>query len=341
MAFDSFFPYPEYDWQATERWLEKKAAKGHRLIPGGNMPGIAAFEHTAPAKIRYRLIPREGKRLGKAADIPPPEEALELYKEMGWEYLSNRGPFYIFSSDDPNAPEPSTDPRVLAMALQPAVLYTLAETLLWSVFIFFQLSRIGVLETAVTRNAPFWLLIPLPLILAMGGRIAGWIRLFSQWLRCRGGEVPVSKRRLWLPDNIALACCLMLVLLFAHMGMGPTVAVPSEVYENYTRHEDCRWPFTVPGATVEQADAVSFRTFATEENWGYDGYIRMPDGSQDDIYIDYADFHSPLFARLYAWELQWHHRSDLILCRGTEVWRIRTGVTIENPESIFFSGKEE
>ena len=342
MAFDLLFPYPEYDWQATERWLQKKAAKGHRLLPGGNLRGFAAFERSAPAAIRYRLIPREGRKLyHKPMDEPPATDALELYRVMGWEYLTNHGPFYIFASEDPDAPEPSTDPRVLAMALKPAAIYSVLETVAWLLFVRLQATRIGFLEAAVTRNDPFWLLLPVPLVLAIGGRMAACVRLIRSWLRCRRGEVPGPGRRLWMSDHMGLAACLMLALLCVHMGRQPAAAVPSETCDNYVRHEEAQWPFTIPGATVTESSAASFTTFATRENWSYDGELALTDGRREEIYIDCADFHSSLLARWYAWELRWQHPDDLILRRGTEVWRVNTDLPIDDPESVFLPERRE
>ena len=79
MAIDLFYPHPEYDFKATERWLEKKARKGRHLVPGGNLNGFAAFEKGEPAQVRYRLVPTGRSGYRRADDDPPAEEELELF----------------------------------------------------------------------------------------------------------------------------------------------------------------------------------------------------------------------------------------------------------------------
>lgn len=340
MAIDLFYPHPEYDFKATERWLEKKARHGWRMVPGGNLNYLAAFERADPAEYRYRLVPTGNTGLTRADDVPPNAAALELYGEMGWEYVTNRSGFHIFRTADPNAPEPDTDPRILALALKPTVKGAVWNTLFWLLFIALQIFRVPLLETAVSRNAPSWLLFPIPLAITAASRLASCIRLLRYRHICSKGQFPEVKRRLYLPDNFILAACLTLILvnLFGNQSLANTP--PAEIYDNYVVHEGQEWPFTIPGAVVTKPDAVSFTTFATRENWGYDGYIVMPDGSQDDIYIDYADFHSELFAKLYAWELE-HRTQNLIVHQGTEVYVIRTSVTIEDPDSVFFPERRE
>lgn len=341
MAIDLFYPHPEYDFKATERWLEKKARRGWRMIPGGNLGGLAAFERAEPAELRYRLVPTGHTGITRTDDDPPNASALELYREMGWEYLTNRSGFHIFRTEAPDAPEPDTDPRILALALRPTVKGAIWNTLFWLLFIGLQLFRLPYFGTAVSRNNPAWLLFPIPLAIAALSRLASCIRLLRYRHICSKGRFPEVKRRLYLPDNFILAACLMLILvnLFGTGSLATTP--PDELYDDYVRHETYEWPFTIPGAVVEQADAVSYTTFATCENWGYDASIVMPDGSQDDIYIDYADFHSELFARLYAWEHQWHHRWGMVLRQGSEVYVIRTNVTIEDPYTVFFPERSE
>ena len=100
--------------------------------------------------------------------------------------------------------------------------------------------------------------------------------------------------------------------------------------------EGQEWPITIPDAVVTKPDVVSYRTFATRETQGFDGYIVMPDNSQGAIYIDYLDFHSEFLAKWYGWELEHYYGETQVLQKGTEVWQIRSTVTIENPDTIFF-----
>lgn len=340
MAIDLFYPHPQYDWKATERWLEKKARKGWRLIPGGNLNDLAAFERAEPTEIRYRLVPTGKTGLTRPDDDPPNADALELYRQMGWEYVTTRGAFHIFRTETPCAPEPDTDPQVLAMALKPTVKRAIWDSLGWLLFVSVQIVFHTPFYLAVWENDPLWLLLYLPLAVTALSRLFSCLRLIRYRRVCSKGRFPDVRRRLYLPDNFLLAACLMLALVGFFAPQTAPPAPPSQRYDDYVLYEDYEWPFTIPGAVVEKTDAVSYTTFATRENWGYDGYIVMPDGSQDDIYIDYADFHSGLLAKWYAWELQRNRKNDLILQHGTEVYRINTNITIEDPEAVFFPKKE-
>ena len=123
MEVKRFPPCPDYDIRGTEHWLEEMAAKGYRLCRGYAFQyGFAYFITEAPRKIRYRLVPIRKIRSTiadpSALQEEPDAETVKFHADFGWEYVTYRGQFWIFATEDPNAPELDTDPQVQAIALK-------------------------------------------------------------------------------------------------------------------------------------------------------------------------------------------------------------------------------
>lgn len=99
-------PVSMYDVAGLEKWLEKLAAQG--LFLKKYRPLVCTFEKGEPRRVRYRLEPYP---CSLAADFP--DDMVELFRECGWEHVGavNRE-MLIFSSADPHAPEPHTDPDI-------------------------------------------------------------------------------------------------------------------------------------------------------------------------------------------------------------------------------------
>lgn len=116
-------PCPDYDIRGTEHWLEEMAAKGYRLCRGYAFQyGFAYFVTEPPRKIRYRLVPIRKIHTTladpSALQEEPDEDTVKFHRDFGWEYVTYRGQFWIFSCEDPHAPELDTDPQVQAIALK-------------------------------------------------------------------------------------------------------------------------------------------------------------------------------------------------------------------------------
>ena len=111
-------PCPQYDVSGMECWLADMAKQGFLLQKDGFFAGVATFEKTTPQTIIYQLQPAE-KYTSMLSDNggDPDEEAIELSREYGWEYVAKRGEFYIYRTSDPNARAFHTDPEVQALAM--------------------------------------------------------------------------------------------------------------------------------------------------------------------------------------------------------------------------------
>lgn len=117
-------PVARYDIAATEKWLEKMAAKGLFYHADLNskyflnlffLGNVAQFEMGQPKPgRRYRLDVNPDFYNG------PTGQMRELYQQAGWEYagyLCDRA-FFVYYTDDPLAVEPYTDPHSQGDSLQ-------------------------------------------------------------------------------------------------------------------------------------------------------------------------------------------------------------------------------
>ena len=105
-------PCHSYDLEGIQTWLENLAMSGLHL--SGRAPGFLLFEKGSPCKSRYRLEPNPNTfdRYRKShADLR------YLAGEFGWEFVLRYGAFDIYRTDNADAPELNTDPRVQAMAM--------------------------------------------------------------------------------------------------------------------------------------------------------------------------------------------------------------------------------
>lgn len=89
-----------WDYGKNESWYSDMALKGLHLQDIGNF--LVTFEKGQPKKTKYRI---------EILEDNPSQEQLDLYKEYGWELVTNKKIFYVFSSpQEDNAPELHTDP---------------------------------------------------------------------------------------------------------------------------------------------------------------------------------------------------------------------------------------
>ena len=144
-------PCPSYDVEGTEAWLTDLAREGLLLEADGFFAGFAAFEKTAPTRVKYRLEAAQKHASLWSEDGGEPDEAqVELCAQYRWEYVARHGQFYIYRSADPSARELNTDPKVQALALN-AVKKRLASDLIsllvWTVLYPLLFLRAGLFTT--------------------------------------------------------------------------------------------------------------------------------------------------------------------------------------------------
>lgn len=97
------------DAPAMEQWLEDCAARGLSLVKLGS--GFCLFKRGEEKKVRFRLAP-SGRRKNSDGEL-----RRQLYEQAGWQYAGGWDVFYVFRTEDPQAPEPYSDGESRAMAL--------------------------------------------------------------------------------------------------------------------------------------------------------------------------------------------------------------------------------
>lgn len=122
-------PCSLYDIRGIQEWLDEMALKGLFLVEFNTHCDRATFEQGDPRPVRYRLDP-----MGKNAEKDKERE--EPYAQMGWTYVDQMLKlFYVFSCDDPAAPELYSDPQSLALAMNSLVRRQIRNGLLSSLLV--------------------------------------------------------------------------------------------------------------------------------------------------------------------------------------------------------------
>ena len=116
-------PVSPMDFPRFESWLEEMAGKGflvHRVQQNLFSLARVKFRRDEPhPHRRYRVCPAQRQQQSQEK---PSQELLELYAGAGWTYEGDIGrpwtTLYLFSTDDPEAQEPYTDPDSFRYALR-------------------------------------------------------------------------------------------------------------------------------------------------------------------------------------------------------------------------------
>ena len=130
------------DVEGIQSWLEDMAAQGLFLTEDGVFCGVFSFARKAPQKVTYRLDvaqKRKARLLDSGDELT--EDALELYRAMGWEYLVRYGDFHIYRSAADDAPELNTESethaitiRLLKKSHRSLFVNAILQALFWSLF---------------------------------------------------------------------------------------------------------------------------------------------------------------------------------------------------------------
>ena len=210
-------PVSMYDVRKLEQWLEKMAAKG--LFLKKYRPLICTFTKGEPKRVRCRLEPCY---MSLATGFP--DDMVELFQECGWEHVGSvSNEMLIFSSGDPRAPEPHTDPDIhleqwnklyqrARKDFHQMSLLTLACFLLAAVLLFWggtPLAKLLLYQNANMLLMFYLIIYPLAYLAASFTRV----RELSGIIRELEGTPP-KKYKLWFPSRQFFSWMRILVLAF-------------------------------------------------------------------------------------------------------------------------------
>ena len=91
-------PCPVYDIAGMEQWLNDMAAKGLWLCR--YTMGLAVFAKREPANLHYQLALLPYEPLMEKGLPAAQDEMIVFCEEYGWQYITKRGRFGIFMTED-------------------------------------------------------------------------------------------------------------------------------------------------------------------------------------------------------------------------------------------------
>ncbi len=263
-------PCSFFDIQGIQNWLDEMALQGLFLDRLSYHNDRGYFKRGEPRPIRYRLDPiwKNQKDL----------ERKELYAQAGWAFVDTVPQmFYIFSCDDPQAPELHSDPAALSYALKTLVrrqllihlVLFLVSAALTTVIILSNWSKC--LSDLLLMEHP---LVPWVLLILLGCTVYFLVigilkvrRLNRTRDLLEQGLVPKAGRRHWRPNVPYLALCLPIILLL-NLSLNKALYYSTVDYLSLSALEPSHlWP------TIAQLEAAGPRPLAEEPSG--DGYATV------------------------------------------------------------------
>lgn len=294
-------PCPAYDIPAMESWLEDMAAEGLHLSKDGFFGLFTTFEEGPPKKERFRLEPTDRRNGLFSEEYDPEDEAVQMLHQMGWTYRARRGQFYIYSTDDPGAPELNTDPQVQALTMAALTKYlwkslrsTLLLTALYILLYFGDAIITGCIYLGTWRVA----LLAGLLLWDLGRQIRALVVLLRFRKQLQNGQALPHRsdyrkaKRTYLFGK-ALRTVLWLVVVFALLGR----LMFTLADENYEPLTDRTFPFPTvsdfyPDARVERQHSFMESQFyawsdpLAPENYDFSEYTQVTlDGKTFDCWL--------------------------------------------------------
>ena len=238
-----YCPFPSYDVEGLQCWLEDQAEKGWFLRKDGFFGFFARLERGTPCKCRYRITALLNRT------VEQDRELHQMTVEAGWEWVGNHGDFSIYRTTDPTVIELHTDPQVQALELRKIRRYFL---ILAGIPLFNRVwtswplvKRCGPLTALLERGTLhlcIWFFCELLCILVPQ------LRLGRQARKLRQG-IPLTEASYW-KQGARNQTIYRLVVLFLLMGMlnaGFSVIAP-EPYDG-----------TLPFGTLEELPALEIQ----------------------------------------------------------------------------------
>ena len=260
-------PANVYDVAANETWLEDMAHQGYRLVGMTGWSGV--FEKAEPFTCRYRMQPLSKK------EKRPPEEMVEVYRELGWEYAGTiPGTFHVWRCENPDTPELDTDPVVQGMGYR-YLRRKMRKDLISSVLLLVVLAALCVflpgmastpLLDTVEQFAPGQLTVGTLAAILLVVLMTCQMRSMRRLLRFLDAGIPLERSRpyrhqKWLARALAAVLGLSLVLDFFS---GFSTMNGSSLKEGW----DAGDSYHDPGSGVVYVDLAALEGAEKTEFWG-------------------------------------------------------------------------
>lgn len=260
-------PANVYDVAANETWLEDMARQGYRLVGMTGWSGV--FEKAEPFTCRYRMQPLSKK------EKRPPEEMVEAYRELGWEYAGTiPETFHVWCCQDPAVPELDTDPVVQGMGYR-YLRRKMRKDLISSVLLLVVLAALCVFLSGITTTplldtlehfAPGQLTVGTLAAILLVVLMTCQMRSMRRLLRFLDAGIPLERPRpyrhqKWLARALAAVLGLSLILHF----LGAVTAIDGgSLKEGW----DAGDSYHDPGPGAVYVDLAALEGAAETEFWG-------------------------------------------------------------------------
>lgn len=260
-------PANAYDVAANETWLEDMARQEYRLVGMTGWSGV--FEKAEPFTCRYRMQPLSKK------EKRPPEEMVEAYRELGWEYAGTiPGTFHVWRCEDPTAPELDTDPVVQGMGYR-YLRRKMRKDLISSVLLLVVLAALCVFLSGITTTplldtlehfAPGQLTAEALAAILLVVLMTCQMRSMRRLLRFLDAGIPLERSRpyrhqKWLARALAAVLGLSLVLHFLGVVTAMDGGSLKEGWDAGDSYHD-------PGPGAVYVDLAALEGAAETEFWG-------------------------------------------------------------------------
>lgn len=327
-------PCSSYDIEAMESWLSDMATEGLMLTEDGFFFKLAVFARATPKNVRYRLTAAEVQPTLFNDYDSPTDEAVDLSRDMGWEYVCRRGSFYIYRTESVTAPELNSDPEILALTLNKLKKHQrnafIISLLLMAVYLFLYgvlLNDFHFWISWIALGTPFSLLTILWLVISICSQVLDMVRIgkLRRKLLSEGGlehkkDYHAGTARYYVCKALKLLVFLLWVILFAQL-VGRYVtesdkvilsdydgAIPFATAQDYVEGEYIESPIFVPNTVRVWSDVLS--------PVNYDYHEQASIIRNDEVYWEvnyYVDYHEaafPWLARLLAEDYARYNRDD-------------------------------
>ena len=318
-------PCPVYDIAGMDSWLESMAHKG--LVLCHSVMGLAVFEKREPVHARYQLALLPYEPLMEKGIPTAQGEMIALCEEYGWSYITKRGRFGIFVTEDAAARMLYSDNELESAEyeeLRRSENSALRSNLLWLLIIApLMLFKDNMLQSCLMIGTEIYLL----LFAAMTWHVVNNIRNIIQLRKlegqlksgeslrdCRIAQHSMAYRAYIL---VPIVCFILLVVLLA-VRMDYSY---NRLYEDAPQGYQTLLSYAEPLPFARLEDAVNGVDIDIDTNdtvkkehdilaplmltvFQYDRY-RMEDGTTRDyrVYVEYYEMIHPALAMRLAEEI--------------------------------------
>lgn len=319
-------PCPAYDVERIESWLQDMAREGW-VLEGDSAYwlGFFTFVKREPQDLRYRLEPKK-ERHSNFTNAPDQEEE-DLYREYGWDFVTQFHYFYIYRTADPNARELNTDCAVQAAALKQIKRTTVSALINQVIISIWWLPR--------WINEAFRMLVSfdwtvLPAFMAM--LVTAVVIAVKDFLHIRklrkqlNDNIPLDHNKPWRKHaNLKRAGKIAVVLLYTYVFISILVSCGSAMNRSYIHTPTEEFPGDPPFVTAADMGEFTKEKFLSDYNayseysttfaptiieWKEYGTIVTSDGRtlHGSLMIDYYETRSPWLARGLVDDFLYEHK---------------------------------